>query len=223
MRPVIIVFAPLVTELHTAKKPEKLSEAVTMAYTYLFVLLVPFAVSLALFPEYIIPILFGQKYIEAAGALQILAAGTVFYAFSLFNNVIYTGMGHAQKIAKTVALICGLNLFLNIVFIAALHLSITGAALATTICYILLFITSTYELTKHISFAFPFKTWIKSMLFAAVSASAILWIKKIILWNNIGEAILCGALLLTFYSLLIWMSKTIDIEKTKELFKKATM
>ncbi len=222
MRPVIIIFAPLVTELHTAKKPEKLSEAVTMAYAYLFVLLVPFAVTLALFPEYIIPILFGQKYSEASPALQILAAGTVFYAFSLFNNIVYTGMGQAQKIAKSVALICGLNVLLNILFVGIFHLSISGASLATTICYILLFITSTHELTKHISFEFPLKTWIKSMLFVAISACAVIWIKKIIIWNNLAEAMVCGMVLLLIYGALIVFTKTIDVKKTKELFKKAT-
>lgn len=222
MRPVIIVFAPLVTEFHASKKQEKLSEAVTLAYTYLFVLLIPCAVGIALFPEYIIPLLFTGKYIAAASALQILAIGTVFYAFSLLNNVVYTGIGEAKTIAKTVAAICVLNLILNILFVGSLGWSIVGAALATTICYVLLFVTSTWRLEKHITFSFPWKTWLFSLFFAAASAGIIIWMKKIIIWNNFAEAVVCSILFMIIYSVLILLTKTIDMTKTRQLFKKAT-
>lgn len=219
MRPVIIVFAPLVTEFHAGKKKEKLSIAVTLAYTYLFVLLIPCAIGISLFSEHVISILFDTKYIGAAHALQILAIGTVFYAFSLFNNIIYTGIGEARKIAKTVAAVCILNLILNILFIEFLGWGIIGASLATAICYALLFATSTWSLEKKIMFSFPIKIWLLSILFAAVSASIIHWLRIIITWNDNTEAVLCAMLFMGIYMALILFTKTLDIEKIKELME----
>ncbi len=223
MRPVIIVFAPLVTELATLHRFEKLTQALTLAYTYLFVLLLPFAVGMALFPEYIISLFFSEKYLSAVPALQLLSLGTLFYSFSLFNNVIYTGIGHAAKIAKTVASLCIVNFLLNILFVGFFHWNIIGAALATTLSYFLLFITSTYGLAKHFSFSFPLKIWFHSILFISASALLLQILKKIIPWNNLAEALLGGVLFLLFYVFLLFITKTIRLQDIKNLLGRAVL
>ncbi|MEK6921788.1 MAG: flippase [Nanoarchaeota archaeon] len=223
MRPVIIVFAPLVTELATAQRFEKLTEALTLAYTYLFVLLLPFAVGMALFPEYIISLLFSEKYLAAVPALQLLSIGTLFYSFSLFNNIIYTGIGHATKIAKTVASLCVVNFFLTILFVGVFHWNIIGAALATTISYILLFITSTYGLAKQFSFSFPLKIWVLSIIFVSASALLLQIFKKILPWNNLAEALLCGTLFLLFYVFLLLITKTVQVQQIKNILARAVL
>ena len=223
MRPVIIVFAPLVTELATAKRLEKLTEALTLAYTYLFVLLLPFAVGMALFPEFIISILFSEKYLDAIPALQLLSLGTLFYSFSLFNNIVYTGIGHATKIAKTVACLCVVNFLLNILFVGFFHWNILGAALATTISYILLFITSTYGLAKQFSFSFPLKIWFSSITFVLASTVLVFVFKRILPWNNGAEIVLCGILFLFSYVFLLFITKTIPLQQIKNLLARAML
>ena len=221
MRPVIIVFAPLVTELAALQRFEKLTQALTLAYTYLFVILLPFAVGMALFPEYIISLLFSEKYLPAVPALQLLSLGTLFYSFSIFNNVIYTGMGHAANIAKTVASLCILNLLLNILFVGFFHWNIIGAALATSLSYFLLFITSTYGLLKHFSFSFPLTIWFRSSIFVSASSLLLHLFKKIIPWNNIAEALIGGFLFLLIYVFLLFITKTIRLQDIKNLLSSA--
>ncbi len=134
MRPINIVFAPLVAQYTAEKKEKELRETIFIAYKYAFVILLPFVLCFMLFPELIISLLFSQEYIPAAHALQILAAGTLFYSFSLFNSIIFNGLGKAKIMAIVVALISLLNVTLNIMLIPVY--SITGAAKSTSISYI---------------------------------------------------------------------------------------
>lgn len=207
MRPVTIVFSPLVTELATEKKLHKLSEAVTLAYQYLFVFLLPFALSLMVFPEYIIPLLFDAKYLSAAPALMLLAPGTLFYAFSLFNNVVFTGLGKAKIMAYAVAAIALLNLLLNFLFIP--FLGIQGAALSTFVSYVLLFGISTGYLFRNFHFSFPFSSWVRSLLCSLLSVLLIFFLKKLLPWNNLLEAVVCGVVLFVVYILLIFSFRII--------------
>lgn len=218
MRPVMIVFSPLVTELASNKKFEKLSEAVTLAYQYLFVFLLPFALSLMVFSEYIIPLLFDVKYLAAAPALMILAPGTLLYAFSLFNNVIFTGLGKAKIMAYAVGAVALLNLILNFLLIP--FLGIQGAALSTLVSYLLLFGISTWYLSRTLRFSFPLYSWGGSLLCSLFSLLLIFYLKKLLPWNNLLEAVVCGLVLFVVYILLIFSFRVISFSSLFSLLKK---
>lgn len=167
MRPVTIVFSPLATELVTEKKHDALAHAITLSYTFIFVLLLSCVSLFLLFPTFLISFLFSSAYIPAVPAFQILTLGTFFYAFSLFNGIIFTSLGKVKQMAVLVGLVALLNAVLNF-FLIPLY-SLTGAALATACSYFLLFFFSTLLLRRSLLFVFPLKSWLFCAVFAFLS------------------------------------------------------
>ncbi len=208
MRPINIVFAPLVAEYAAQKKEKELAETIAMAYKYAFVILLPFTLCFIAFPEFIIPILFSQDYVAAAPALQILAAGTLFYSFSLFNSIIFVGIGKAKSMAIVVVGMSVLNIILNLLLIP-LYM-ITGAALSTSISYLLLFIISTVYISRQVSLKFPVFPWLKAVLCSLITIGSVFVIKYYTLWNNFAEALVCGITLCLLYVLFIFVLKVVD-------------
>lgn len=218
MRPVNIVFSPFVTELATEKKYKKLSEAIHIAYQYIFILLLPFALCLVAFPEYIIPILFDFKYLAAAPALMILAIGTLFYAFSVFNNIVFTGLGKAKIMACSVACVALMNLVLNIILIPIF--GIVGVAFSTMLSYILLFAISTFYLFRILHFSFPFSSWLKALVCSFLTLLIVFFVKNILQWNNIFEAVFCGTLLILFYIIFLYIFRVINFQEILQIVEK---
>ncbi len=219
MRPIIIVFYPYITSLATEKKFDTLGKAITLVYHYIFAFLLPFSLMLIVFPEDIISFLFSQKYIAAAPALYYLSIGMLFYAISLFNSVVFNGLGKAKYMAFSVGAVAILNLLLNILLIPIL--GITGAALSTMISYVLLSLLSCFLLYRSVSFSFSVFSWFKIFLSGLLSVFIIDLLKKFLLWNNLIEAIFCAALLILFYSLFLVLFKAIDFKQFFVLLKQA--
>jgi len=216
MRPILIVFVPFVTEFLTEKKHKELEEVITLAYQYTFVFLLPFVLTFFAFSEHILSFLFGSTYIDAKYALMILSLGTLFYAFSQFNSIIFTGLGKAKYMAVVAASLAVLNLVLNI-FLVPLF-GIVGAALSTALSYILLFLISCFYLRRFLAFAFPFSTWMYSLLISAVIIPFIFFLKFILPWNNLFEAIFCGIILLCLYFFALYIFRIVDFKKMYSLF-----
>jgi O-antigen/teichoic acid export membrane protein len=214
MRPINIVFAPLIAKYSAEKKEKELTETISTAYKYAFVLLVPIVLCFTLFPELIISLLFSNEYISAVRALQILAVGTLFYSFSLFNSIIFNSLGKAKVMAVVVALISLLNIILNLLLIPTY--TITGAAISTSISYILLFIISTTYISKEISLTFPVQQWMKALLSGAVTIMVIIIIKRNLAWNNIWEAVVCGSMLFVLYVILVVGLRAINLAEIRK-------
>jgi O-antigen/teichoic acid export membrane protein len=220
MRPINIVFAPLIAKYSAEKKEKELTETISTAYKYAFVLLVPIVLCFTLFPELIISLLFSNEYIPAVHALQILAVGTLFYSFSLFNSIIFNGLGKAKVMAVVVALISLLNIILNLFLIPTY--TITGAAISTSISYILLFIISTTYISKEISLTFPVQQWMKALLSGAVTIMVIIIIKRNLAWNNVWEAIVCGSVLFVLYVILVLGLRAINLAEIRKWISSVT-
>lgn len=218
MRPISIVFVPFVTELITEKKHKELQEAITLAYQYTFVFLLPFVLAFFAFSEHILSFLFNESYIGAKYALMVLSFGTLFYAFSQFNSIIFTGLGKAKYMAIVVVVIAVFNLLLNILLVPSL--GILGAALSTALSYIFLFLISCFYLRRFLPFVFPVSTWISSSLVSIVIVAFVFFLKFLLPWNNFFEAIFSGAILLILYFSALYFFHIIDFKKMYSLFMK---
>ncbi len=217
MRPFIIVFSPLAVEFASKKKYDSLQYAITTSYTYLFFLLLPFVLIFLLFSDSIITLLFSSEYLGAIQALKVLSVGTLFYSFSLFNGVIFTGLGKVRTMASFVAIVAFLNVFLLILFVP--QYGIIGAALSTSFSYILLFLLSTVQLHRLLSFSFPFSKWFFAFLFSLISLFVVISFKNIILWNNILEAFVSLPILFITYISLLFVFRVLDIREMQRFIK----
>lgn len=218
MRPINIVFAPFVAQYAAEKKEKELAETVSCAYKHAFIILLPATVCFLLFPEFIISLLFSSAYLEAVPALQLLGIGTLFYSFSLFNSIIFTGIGRAKVMAYCVSSIAVLNFLFNLLLIPAY--GITGAALSTMGSYILLFLFSTIYIQRSISISFPFASWIISVMCSGIAALAVFLLKQYMLLNNLTEAIVCGSVLFGVYAVLLLICKIIKIDEIRNIVRK---
>ncbi len=216
MRPINIVFAPLVAKYAVEKKEKELSQTIATAYKYAFILLLPVVLCFVMFPDMIISILFSQEYSTAARALQILACGTLFYAFSLFNSIIFNGLGKAKIMAKVVAIISVVNIILNAILIPIY--SIAGAAIATSVSYVLLFIISTMYEMRYITMEFPIISWVKAIISLAITFVLIFILKNYLVWNNLWEVIVCSGVLFIVYILQLFAFKTINPTEMRKWF-----
>lgn len=219
MRPIIAVYYPYVTSLVAQKKFSALGDAITLVYRYIFAFLLPFSLILIVFPEEVISFLFSEKYIAAAPVLSYLSIGMLFYALSLFNSIVFNGLGKAKYMACCVGGIAILNLLLNIILIPIF--GITGAALATMVSYILLSVISCFLLYRLVSFSFSLFSWFKIFLSGILSMLFVLLLKIFLHGNTFFEAILCITLLLLCYSFLLYFLKVIDFKQFFALLKQA--
>ncbi len=216
MRPVTIVFSPLATELVSEKKHDALSNAITHSYTYIFILLLPCAAAFLLFPDFLISFLFSSAYTAASPALQILTFGTFFYAFSLFNSIIFTSLGKVKQMALLVAGVSIFNALLNFILVPSYAMS--GAAFSTTLSYLLLFFFSTLLLRRFLAFAFPLRTWIIAFIFGLFSAAAVFFAKNYLPYGFV--AFVCSAFLFSFfYFVLLFSFRVLTFQELSQFFR----
>ncbi len=218
MRPVTIVFSPLATELVSEKKHEALSGAITHSYIYLFILLLPCAAAFLLFPDFLISFLFDRAYIAAAPALQLLTFGTFFYAFSLFNGIIFTGLGKVKHMALLVAGVALFNALLNFLFVPLYGM--IGAAFSTMASYLLLFFFSTFLLRRFLAFTFPLRTWFLTFLFGILSAAVVFFAKNYLPYGFV--AFVCSAFLFSvLYFSFLFSFRVLTFQELAHFFRKS--
>jgi stage V sporulation protein B len=104
---------------------------VLQSYRYVSFVVVPLCVGTIVFATPIISLLFGQAYIPGSLALQILAAGMLFFTLYTISSSIAQGLG--QPRLPMYVLIVGTTIDLGLSILLVPPLGINGAAIATTI------------------------------------------------------------------------------------------
>jgi lipopolysaccharide/colanic/teichoic acid biosynthesis glycosyltransferase/O-antigen/teichoic acid export membrane protein len=125
------VILPRLSELHRDEETRK--RLTPIVARWIFMVTVVAGGTLALFASPLIKLLFGAKYLAAAGALLWLLPGIAFTSFSrvLANDLAARGRPDLNMYAACLVVI--VNVIANIVLIP--RMGINGAALATTIAY----------------------------------------------------------------------------------------
>ncbi len=213
-RPVTIVYYPHITALAAEKKFSELAESISLAYKYLFILLLPVALCFMLFSKEIISMLFSTDFVAAGLALAILSFGTLFYGFAMFNNVVFNGLGKAKHMAFITIIVAACNLVLNFILIP--YIGIYGAALSTTVSYLLLFSLSCIILMKFVSFVFPAYRWLLIIISGGFASIAVFVLKKLLFLNNLFEAFLCFLFFVFVYILGLFILHVFSIKEIKE-------
>ncbi|MEK6939051.1 MAG: flippase, partial [Nanoarchaeota archaeon] len=147
---IVTVTFPLFTELWHRNAQEKIGFYLKYIYKYLFLLILPITVVLIIFRDFLLRVMFGPEYLAAGTALIFLVISTIFVIFSGINLTSINAFGYPKLVSKIIFLGAIINIILNYILINIW--GINGAALATMISYMFLFIYSIYSLRKYISF-----------------------------------------------------------------------
>lgn len=111
---------------------------------WIFIVTLPLVLAMTVFPTTIIGTLFGSDYLGGALALQIIVLGFFSHAIVGPNGNVLQSIGKTRLLMIDNITIAALNVGLNIVLIPMFGLE--GAAIATTVSYILMNIVYSYQL-----------------------------------------------------------------------------
>ena len=226
----ITVLVPMVSELWVKQDKERIIQGINFIYKYLFILLIPIVFILISYPEFIIQILFGAKYLGAKGALRVLSFGALFWTMSSINVNILSALGKPREYSKIMFGTAIINILLCVALVFLWRNAVEGAAIAMTLSYAIMMLWSFGSVRKIIEkIEFPIRLWRKLILFGFIFLG-ILFIMKIIfaglLHTNVYvDVILSLVIAGTSYTGLILWSKIITIREIKKfsmlLFKKS--
>jgi len=202
------LYIPLASNFYTRGKLDGMSRIYQILTKWTFLLTLPLFTLMFLFPEAVIMFFFGEKYVKASRALEILALGFMFHTSLGLNGMSLTVIG------KPVLNLLGnffaalLNIILNVMLIPVYGLE--GAAIATTVSYFVGNIFMSFWLYKN-SKIHPFSwNYVKSLMISLV----LLGVLKILDLNisDIWYTTLVLMIFLGVYLLLVLFSKSIDKE-----------
>jgi len=214
VRTISIVLMPMVSELWTKAHKDYLKQGVELLQKYLFVVVIPVALLIFSFPKIIIRVFFGETYVGASLALQILSIGIVLYSIGLLNISVFPGIGKPKINTKLFLISALINVIGNAILVPLY--GIVGAAIATSLSFGVLTFLSILKLEKFIKVSLPLFEWIKILFTGIVFVLIITYLKKILVTGVWMELFICSTVSLVVYISLIFSFKIIKIEEIKK-------
>lgn len=199
------IMFPLFVDMYVKYGKEKISVALNRLMKISMLLTAPIAVLFISFPDIIIRILFGGKYIDAVLALQWLSVSTFIFLVYMLSYTTLISIGKQKLTMKIVLCSSGLNFFMNLIFIP--YFGIIGAVASTIISQLFMSVVSCYFVNKHIAFSVPFVELLKIFLactFAVFSISIVKFFIEIGVWN---ELIITSIIGLVVYIIILKATK----------------
>jgi O-antigen/teichoic acid export membrane protein len=210
----VIIILPLTSELWAKRLKSKLTDGLAFFYKYSALLILPFVVVVIAFADVIISLLFTQKYISAAPALQILVVGCFLYFIAQINFCILSGIGKPRITAIIIFTGAILNIILNSILIPSY--GIIGAAIATSIGYGVMLVSSIMVLRKYVKLKIPFLHWIKTLILSLALLLMIILMRTLLKLNPYIEIIIIAAIGAAFYIGLAFLIRHIDTNEIKD-------
>ena len=212
------ILLPLTSELWSKKKIKILKEGIESLYKYSFIIIIPLAFMMFSFSDLVINVFFGRSYIPAANAMKILSIGMIFATISGIGANFFPGIGKPQITSKMVYSAAIFNFIANLILIPIL--GIIGAAIATSLSYLIMMSISLINIRKFIRISFPIKVWAKSLI-AGLIFTFIIWLLKGLLvfnvWLETAIVLLISGIA---YIILLFLLKVINTAELKDLYKR---
>ncbi len=180
--------------------------------------MIPLAFMMFSFSDLVINVFFGRSYIPAANAMKILSIGMIFATISVTGSNFFSGIGKPQITSKMVYSAAIFNFIANLILIPIL--GIIGAAIATSLSYLIMMAIGLINIRKFIRISFPIKIWAKSLI-AGLIFTFIIWLLKGLLvfnvWLETAIVLLISGIA---YIILLFLLKVINTAELKDLYKR---
>ncbi|MCX6709107.1 MAG: flippase [Candidatus Woesearchaeota archaeon] len=212
-----IVSYPLFSKLNAQKESNTIQTGITLLYSYLFVGMIPLALIMFTFPDLVITVLFGAKFVEAATALRILSVGALFFSLASFNAGLLSATGRAKTVARMAAVTAILNVILNALMIPPY--GFVGASLASAISFTFFLIASLIVVKKEYEIHMPYLKWIMNFIVGLLTIGVIWWLKGILnlnVWLEVFATLIPAGI---FYVALLIIFKVINIKELLAMIK----
>jgi O-antigen/teichoic acid export membrane protein len=127
----LIVFAPIITGLYAKEAFSEIRRNYYVLTKWAFLTSIPFFLIIFLFPQIFLSFLFGNDYVLASSALQVLAVGWLITNFLGPNGTILVAIGQTKFLMWACIAAAAMNIILNVLLIPPM--GIIGASIATAI------------------------------------------------------------------------------------------
>ena len=146
---------------------KEISKFYTDIFHYLFAFVFIICTVLMCMCKLITNIVVGSEFLEAWYYMPILLLGTAFFSMAQYLGSIYTASKNTKMAFVTNASVAILNIFLNIICLK--YIGPIGAAIATAICYLILWLYRAIDTRKMVEICYDFKSIIVTVLLLIVN------------------------------------------------------
>ena len=212
-----LIVIPVSSEIYYQNK-ELLVEGIKNIHKYVMLLVVPLALTMAIFAPLIISMFFGEGYLGATRALRILAISAIFYSIAHINSNLLLGVGRPGLNAK---IMVGLSLTAIILdlFLIPLY-GIVGAALGVFIASFVMFFVSLIYLKKNLGYVVPLGIFFRVFLLGGIFLFFINLLRDLSFSNPWAELVVITIIGGVFYSIGMFLFKIVSVEEIKVLLKR---
>jgi O-antigen/teichoic acid export membrane protein len=214
------VFMPLISELSARKDFERVKTGMNLLYKYLYMFSAPIIFSLFIFADILIEKLFGPGYLIGTLAFRILLVGVLFNMLSELNNQYLIGTGFPKKVFWVMFFGSILNVGLNILLIPLYGIS--GAAVATSLSYLLMFAISTSKVIRGTKMKLPLFHWLALIIGLVAFVGVVYFIKDLISWNVWIEGIVSLSIGYVIYLYILKILGILNVEEIKSFVRRIT-
>lgn len=201
---------PVMSKFYFSNK-SNLNMIYEKSFKYLLILVLPIAVGIFMLSDRFIYLVYGKQFINSIFALKILIISLIFAFIIRPVNKVLVAIGK-QKIPVYLTVIIGpLNIILNIILIPIF--SLNGAAIATLISEILLFLITYFFLYKY-----SYRISLFKMSFKVIIASIIMGLFIYLFYSiNLILLIFLSAIIYILAIFLLKIFDKIDFKLFKEV------
>ncbi|MBW2988640.1 polysaccharide biosynthesis C-terminal domain-containing protein, partial [Candidatus Woesearchaeota archaeon] len=223
---IAIVLFPMVSELWAKGNKKRLAQGLRLLYKYSPFIVVPGALTLFVYPDFVLRLLFGTPYASgslalvvfgytfASGplALQIISIGIIMSTLYLVNSSVLGGIGVPIENTKVLIPAAVFNFILNLFLIP--KFGIVGAAFSTTLSYILMVVLSIIKVKRFISFSLPWSDWLKIITCGAIFLLTILFLNRWLVLNlylKVALSVIASGVVYLLSAILLGLVKLEDL------------
>ena len=212
------ILLPVTSELWVKRKRLILREGMESLYKYSMIIILPLALIMVSFTDLILLVLFGKEYVPASLALKILSIGAIFITLHQINANFFSGIGKPQIHSKIIYSAVLFNLAGNLILIPLL--GIVGAAITTSVSYLLMMVVGLTKIKRFIKISLPIGSWLKTLISGLIFTFSIWVLKKMIFLNVWIESLIILTISGIIYLAMLFILRILTITEAKELYKR---
>jgi O-antigen/teichoic acid export membrane protein len=202
------VLFPMVSEMWAKRDKRVLAVSVSAVLRFAFILVLPFALIMFVWPEFVLGLLFGGAYVAGAGALQVLALSSIVYTLWQICAIVLSGIGCPGLTTKIMLGAAAFNVIGNIMLVQTF--GIIGVAVATLVSFTLAFGAAFVILRKRVGLDVGCSAITKTVVSGLLMTGLIYGIKTVLITNVlivVAVSLLAG---LALYTVLILRTRAIS-------------
>lgn len=201
------LFLPMVTAKYSENKKVLIKDLTKQVSKWIYMINLPLFMVIIAFPGVIINFFFGPEFLAAEIPLRILAFGALFSGFLSLLFGLISMRGESKTILNGYLVFAAINLILDISLVKAFGM--VGAAIATSIVWILFNISMTLIVKRRLGF-FPYKGVLVKITLVTAILLALLLVAANIIVPTLINLIIVGISFSLIYISLIFFTGCLD-------------